>query len=68
MRELRITGIRLCIDWHEDRDPTPEELVDIIYAANDAMYSNNGQPAIGYDLIESLVFELVDEMDGYRDK
>jgi hypothetical protein len=61
MRELRILNIRLAIDWFEDRDPTPEELVDIIYAANEAMSDVDGQPAIGYDLIESLAFELSDD-------
>jgi len=63
MKELRIGYFKIAIDWHEDREPTEEEVLDIVTAANSAMFKCNGSPLLTYESHDSLQVEIVDEYE-----
>lgn len=58
MYELQISGLKLCIDWHGEEPPTDEQIRNIIYACNNAMFKINGSPVLSHILTSELGREL----------
>lgn len=63
MRELQIYGIRYCLDWYRDTEPTQEEMYNILTAANESLYDDGTSPQIGFDLLSDLTCMIVVEND-----
>lgn len=58
MKELRIRGLILCLDWPKDDLPTEAELIKIIGDCNGHLLLTEGGPALCHVAMEDLDTEV----------
>lgn len=61
MKELRIYGIYLAIDWREDREPTVDDLRCIITDSSGLLIRGDGSPLLTFHSDDDLSFEVMEE-------